>query len=261
MRKLSLLLLVLVSSFVFIGVRVKAIFSPVPATFSSAAFATGQTAPTVLAVADFNSDGAPDVAVTTAGGMVTFKGQFNGSGIPNGALGNVQTSALNSCGGMRNVALGYNRQFSVYSPILHGASTAVGQVFHVDRLASGWYDTTASCQFSSGYTGATTWLAVGNFIGSSPSSQGADGVIVNGTDKIFLAPGHTFGTYFSNFAQGTATLPNSLTKPTPSPPLNTPRAELPTSCWRRHERGPLSEPEDRRHHQHVYPRHCHQRRA
>jgi hypothetical protein len=173
-------------------------------SFSGTAFATGQTAPTALAVSDFNSDGAPDVAVTTNGGIVEFKGQF-AAGQPNGALGNVQTSTFSfSCGTAQNIAIGFNQSRSTESPTLYGTVTNAAQVF--DVISSSSFPTiTANCR-SASPTGNYNWLATADF----DSDGRSDAVMVNNTGFIRLAQGSSSGPNLSNFGIATFALPNSL---------------------------------------------------
>lgn len=205
MRKsLGILLIIFAITAGFFGLR-RVIAGGSSFSFSSTAFATGQTAPTVLAVSDFNSDGAPDVAVTTSGGVVEFKGQLT-AGQPNGALGNVQTSTFSfSCGTAQNLAIGSNQGRTSESPTLYGTVTNATEVFDIIS-SSGFPTTTANCR-SAAPTGNYNWLATADF----DSDGKSDAVMVDNTGFIRLAQGSSFGPNLSNFGIATFALPSSLT--------------------------------------------------
>jgi uncharacterized protein (TIGR03437 family) len=177
-------------------------------SFSGTAFATGQTAPTALAVSDFNKDGAPDVAVTTNGGIVEFKGQF-ASGQANGALGNVQTSTFNfSCGVPQNIAIGSNQQRFYEAPVLYGTVSNADSMYYLIS-SSGFPTTNATCSNSLTPGGNYNWLGTADF-----DSDGiSDAVMVKNTGFIYLSHGAFSGAGLPTFNVSVA-LPNSLTNAT-----------------------------------------------
>jgi hypothetical protein len=201
----------------FVVLRVTA--GPIPpptVNFSSTAFTTGQTGTNsgVLQVEDYNGDGAGDVLVATNGGVVSFKGQFT-AGVPNGALGSIQTSTMSfsACGGASTISAARGK-INSFGPvwIVLGVNTVQSDVFNLLGQNNGWFNTSATCGGMGGGSPASlTWMAAGDVDPNSTTSAGyVDAVGVNGGSSIYLAQG-AFGTTTVNGFSTSFALPNSLT--------------------------------------------------
>ena len=183
-------------------------------TFQTTGYATGQATAGVVAVGDYNNDGATDVVATAGTRVVTMKGQL-ASGLPDGSLSLFQTTAFNpatSCAAttFQTVAAGWHHYLSTSSPVFYGTLGLAGYVYHIDS-SSKLQGATASCDTSSigGSPGLSmSSIATGDFDGDGlDDSAGA-----RGNANIYVAKASVFGTGNPTFTA--IALPNALTQAT-----------------------------------------------
>ncbi len=199
----------------FLGLRLMAGGggSPLSAQFSSTSFSTTQSNPSVLAVADFDRDGATDVAVATGGNVISFRGQL-ASGQPTGGLGAAQASIFNGgtpspCTAARNLFVGNRISGFGQTPVLYGATVNAGYDFHIDPSAAGVPGTTASCDtmvVNSAFNQTLSWTAAADFDGDGYP----DGLAVKNDNRLYMVNGSFFGPGLTSF-NSSVVLPGGLT--------------------------------------------------
>ena len=192
--------------------------SPLTATFTSANYATGAT-PNVLAVGDFNRDGAKDVVVTAGTSVVALMGG------PGGTLGTYQTSTFvpgSSCANagagatIRNVVFGNSTDHIDYSPVFWLTTVGSGLMGHIET-SSGVPVTAIACDNAAvnSSPAAFLWMASGDFdsYGDDPAAAVLDDP-THSSPNIYFTRGTQYGTYPLGLANSSyiyaVPLPNGL---------------------------------------------------